>query len=104
MARKKELTLETEKTVKKENYIKELAKKLAKEKTALRNLQKEETDKQLNEFATKLMKYWQLDSVKKMDEFFRVAKERIPTTIFSGQNNQDTASKPEQKQSNFGES
>ena len=46
MARKKELTLETEKTVKKENYIKELAKKLAKEKTALRNLQKEETDKQ----------------------------------------------------------
>lgn len=32
MARKKELTLETEKTAKKQNYIKELAKKLAKEK------------------------------------------------------------------------
>ena len=48
MARKKELTLETEKTAKKQNYIKELAKKLAKEKSELRDLQKEETDKQLN--------------------------------------------------------
>ena len=37
MARKKELTLETEKTAKKQNYIKELAKKLAKEKSELRD-------------------------------------------------------------------
>ncbi|MCR1878597.1 hypothetical protein [Limosilactobacillus reuteri] len=97
MARKKELTLETEKTAKKQNYIKELAKKLAKEKSELRDLQKEETDKQLNEFATKLMKYWQLDSVKKLDEFFQVAKERISTTNFLDQNNQDKIIESDQK-------
>lgn len=43
------------------------------------------------------MKYWQLDSVKKLDEFFQVAKERIPTTNFLDQNNQDKIIESDQK-------
>lgn len=43
------------------------------------------------------MKYWQLDSVKKLDEFFQVAKERISTTNFLDQNNQDKIIESDQK-------